>query len=319
MAQLDLEQANVKSVLRIMDVASELRKKREQAEGELNVDDAKAEIREKILATAEITGEQLTPQEIDAAIDSFYGGLYRFEKPERNLQYRLAQLYIARSTLFRRILLPLMLVLAVWYGFQTMGSLRESKHNARIAKQLDILPAQAKKLHTACLAVARDDTARTRANDLFAKVASAEAAQDLKILEELNAKFQKLLDLLRQEYQVVVVNRPGERSGIDRYFSDQRGQRVSGYYLIVEAHDSNGQRIPIEIESKESNSRGEVLTWAERVPKSVYDRIRQDKMKDGTLEEVLFARKELGFTDMTVVMKDQSGNPLNRQAQIASW
>ncbi len=319
MAELDLKQADVKSVLRIMDVASELRRQRQRAEGELETDDAKAKIREKILATAEITGEQLTAQEIDAAIDSFYSGLYRFEQPEKNLQYRLAKLYIARGKILRRIVLPIVLLLAVVYGFQAIGSMRESQKQANLAEQLKELPAQSKKLHEACLAIAKDEQGREKANDLFARVQSAQATGDLDGIRQLNSEFEQHLALLRKEYQVQIVNRPGQKSGIDRYYTDEQGQRVSGYYLIVEAIDSKGQRVPVEILSKESNARGEVFSWAERVPKAVYDRIREDKMKDGTLEETLFAEKKLGYSDLTVVLPDENGQALKREAQIASW
>ena len=72
----ETKQSDLKSILRIMDVASELRRQRELAEGELNIETEKEKIREKIRQTAELTGEDLTEEEINVAIKNFYDGLY---------------------------------------------------------------------------------------------------------------------------------------------------------------------------------------------------------------------------------------------------
>lgn len=64
-----LADASMHDMLRIMDVASALRRERETAEAVLDVATAKQKLRERLLATAAAAGEPVTAAEVDAAID----------------------------------------------------------------------------------------------------------------------------------------------------------------------------------------------------------------------------------------------------------
>ena len=81
---------------RIMDVAVTLRRERSLAERELNRDETRSMLREKLRQAAAVTGGTLTDEEIDAAIRHYYDRLHAYEEPSSGWQTWLAHLYVRR-------------------------------------------------------------------------------------------------------------------------------------------------------------------------------------------------------------------------------
>ena len=90
------EQLSLPEMIRIMDVATVLRKEREIVEEQLNFDQIKARLRERLLEAAKLSGEPITAEQIDAAIDDYYDKLHSFEEPEWSWNVMLAHLYVHR-------------------------------------------------------------------------------------------------------------------------------------------------------------------------------------------------------------------------------
>jgi hypothetical protein len=95
------EQLSLPELIRIMDVATELRKEDEVVEEQLNLDQIKVRLRERLLEAAQISGEPVTAEQIDAAIDDYYDKLHEFEEPEWSLHVLLAKLYVHRITIIK--------------------------------------------------------------------------------------------------------------------------------------------------------------------------------------------------------------------------
>ena len=66
------ESLSLSEMMRIMDVATEIRTQRETIEKEFAVDETKRLLREKLLKTTAITGERVTEAEVDAAIEAYF-------------------------------------------------------------------------------------------------------------------------------------------------------------------------------------------------------------------------------------------------------
>ena len=73
------------------------------------------------------------------------------------------------------------------------------------------------------------------------------------------------------------------------------------------------------IESSETRKTSFIDSWAEQVPKEVYDRIAADKKADGILNETLFSVKKRGFRDEEIRIEGADGKPLTRLGQITEW
>lgn len=95
------EQLSLPELIRIMDVATALRKEDEVVEEQLNLDQIKVRLRERLLEAAKVSGEPVTAEQIDAAIEDYYDKLHEFEEPEWSLQVLLAKLYAHRITIIK--------------------------------------------------------------------------------------------------------------------------------------------------------------------------------------------------------------------------
>jgi hypothetical protein len=152
-----------------------------------------------------------------------------------------------------------------------------------------------------------------------ARINTSRAQEAVKRLESIRTTITDLEERQRDEYTVSVVSAPGRQSGFERYFTDREGSRVSGYYLIVEAKKPDGTVVPRRIHNRETGRDEQVTTWAERVPKPVYDRLAKDKREDGILDETTFAVKHRGFADEQITMPGPDGKPLTRMGEITKW
>lgn len=95
------EQLSLPELIRIMDVATVLRKEQEIVEEQLNIDQIKARLREKLLAAARVSGEPITAVQIDAALADYYDKLHSFKEPEWSWSVMMAHLYVHRVAILK--------------------------------------------------------------------------------------------------------------------------------------------------------------------------------------------------------------------------
>jgi hypothetical protein len=101
-------------MLRIMDVARTLRQEREIAEEQFNREEARRLLRDRLKASTEITGSQVTEAEIDAAIESYFNNLHTYRDPPWGVEVFLAHLYVRRVQVFLALIVIVLLIAALW-------------------------------------------------------------------------------------------------------------------------------------------------------------------------------------------------------------
>jgi hypothetical protein len=135
-------------------------------------------------------------------------------------------------------------------------------------------------------------------------LAAAEAGQRIaahKAVEDLET----LLEELRLAYEIRIVSRPGELSGlwrIPRVNPDSRN-----YYLVVEAVDTAGTVLARPILNEENGNRETVTIWALRVSKADFDKVQADKLDDGIIQEPVVGVKRRGEQDVRWRVDTQGG------------
>jgi hypothetical protein len=77
--------------------------------------------------------------------------------------------------------------------------------------------------------------------------------------------------------------------------------------LVVEAITPQGKRLTMPITSEENGKIYEVQQWGLRVDESLYDKVRQDKLDDGIIENNLFGIKERGYLTPRYLMPTTGG------------
>ncbi|MBC8117406.1 MAG: hypothetical protein H7062_23660, partial [Candidatus Saccharimonas sp.] len=308
-------QITLDEMLRVMDVATELRKQRETVEKEFAVDETKQMLRERLLAATSITGERVSEVEVDTAITQYFDTLYTYREPPASFNKTLAHLYVRRGQLSVTLVMVLALAGVGWYMLHTSaGMFSRTARSYREAVQQATSPADlsrrlqdnakeraaeleksVREMTDRIRAVSRDAEIPREVDRLLRELDVMKQQLDVKSLTELSRLTTSLLNQLNEAYEVHIVSRPNEKSGIDRYFEDAEGKRVSGFYVIVEARDGSGNAIPRRVRNGETQQLEQVTRWAERVPQEIYDRIKADKKADGVLNETLFAVKQRGY------------------------
>ncbi|MEM6472566.1 MAG: DUF6384 family protein [Planctomycetota bacterium] len=87
----------LEETLRVMDVAREMRDQRQMAEEMFRRDDLRAALREKLMRTASVMGDDVTEAEIDAAISQYLETQHVFEDPPSGLRSFVAHCWVWRD------------------------------------------------------------------------------------------------------------------------------------------------------------------------------------------------------------------------------
>ncbi|MGB7324226.1 MAG: DUF6384 family protein [Rubripirellula sp.] len=115
--QSPLENLSLQETLRVMDVAREMRDRRESAEEMFRRDDLRAGLREKLLRTAKLSGDSVTEAEIDAAIRQYMDTLHVFHEPEPGLNRFMAHCWIWRNRIMAGAAAAAAVMGAYWFLF----------------------------------------------------------------------------------------------------------------------------------------------------------------------------------------------------------
>lgn len=341
-------------MLRIMDVASALRRERETAEAQLDAATAKARLRDRLLATAAAAGEAVTPAEVDAAIAHYFAEQHRYADPPNGLKKLLAHCWVQRvGCAFLLILLGAF----TWIAVAVLSSVATQPAKANVEPPPAVAPkatpapapsvtppvvtppvevpkpvlrveppkpptedlatvwAKFESAAAAAREMAIDDVARASVDQVVKLGRLHHEQQNLDRLKAARSELDEVATRLAEEYTVTIVDRLGEKSGFERLYNG----RVSGYYLVVEALDRNGRALSRSIVNTETKSRDTVKKWGEEVEQDVWERIVADKQKDGVVDENVVAKKVRGTMSEEFVLDDGRGRPIPKGRRVTRW
>ena len=307
---------SLSEMMRIMDVATEMRNQRETVEKEFAVDETKRLLREKLLQTTAITGERVTEAEVDAAIEAYFSTLYTYHEPKGSPSLMLAHLYVRRGHLAIVALLAMTLLVTGWWTMH-IATTRFSR-SARIDRKAARIESSISSNLKRARSLSRESAVTEELDRWQEQTRLAREQRDTETLDKINSRLTELLTQLNDAYEVRILADPDQQSGFTRYFEDENGRRPA-YYLIVYAKNEKGQPIRRTIENAETRKSISVDRWAEQVPKEVYDRIAEDKKSDGILNETLFAVKEAGKSTEEIRLPGNDGKPISRMAELTTW
>lgn len=106
----------------------------------------------------------------------------------------------------------------------------------------------------------------------------------------LNSQLETLLAFVKEPLTISIVSRPGEKTGLIRTpndFADSKGVA----YLVVEALDAAGNPFRISIFDAEDSKTYTVDMFAVRVSHEEFERVKEDKMLDGLVDNPVIGGK----------------------------
>ena len=309
----DVADLSLHEMLRVMDVARELRNDREMAERALARDDVRRALREKLMRTAELSGDRVTEQEIDAAIETYFANRHQYEDPKFSPSVFLAHLWVRRRMILAVAGTALITLGTLWALFLSpFAPLSSARQQERVvAAALD----QSSSLVQQIRAMSSDPSIVEMAESLAAEARAAGRTDPTGAIQAQ----QQLAELHEQLSTTYSIQMAPDNDGTSLFESLQGNGELSGYYVVVQAVDSSGNVIPQNIRNAETGTTETVSRWAERIPKDVFDRLVEDKVADGVLDEIQFANKPRGRLDMEMVLPGSNGGVAPRTVQITQW
>jgi len=297
-------------VMIAMDVVDTLRHDKRLVERELDDTDRRAELIERLREIYKGQGIEVPDRILEEGVKALEEKRFVYTPPEPSFQVTLARLYATRDVWGKRagaIALGAALIGGSWYfAYERPRALE----GAAVERELGTeLPARVTSLMAQIEREAKSEALITEAKQIAESARSAASGRNAAAAREAEARLKGMLDKIRQAYDIRIVNREGEITGLWRV---PRVNPLSrNYYLVVEAIDASGKAVPREILNEETGQRETVSKWAVRVPKSVFDAVQADKLDDGIIQNAVLGTKSRGETEPTW-RREVSGGALTR-------
>jgi len=293
-------------VMLSMDVVDTLRQDERIALRELSDEARRKQLIDRLREIYHGQGIEVPDHILEEGVRALEERRFVYEPPPASLQVRLARLYVSRWQWGKWLGGGLAALVILWIGWQASYVWPQAAKEQRT--RIELTQTLPRTLNTVYSAIdAETDTAGVleRAAQLRdSGLAAAEAGQRIaahKAVEDLET----LLDELRLAYEIRIVSRPGELSGlwrIPRVNPDSRN-----YYLVVEAVDTAGTVLARPILNEENGNRETVTIWALRVSKADFDKVQADKLDDGIIQEPVVGVKRRGEQDVRWRVDTQGG------------
>jgi hypothetical protein len=285
--------APLDDVMLSMDVVDTLRQQERIAERELNDETRRAQLIERLRQIYHGQGIEVPDRIIEEGVKALDEQRFVYTPPRASLGVTMAKLYVTRMLWGRWLGSGLAALALMWIGWQAFYVWPRAQEAQRARIELtETLPRRLTTLYSTIETESRAAPVLEKAGQVRDGGLAAAKAGQTAVARKAEADLSSLLDELRLAYDIKIVSRPGEMSGIWRIPKINPSGR--NYYLIVEAVDANGKVLERPVTNEENGARETVKKWAVRVPKAVFERVQADKKDDGIIENAVIGVKKRG-------------------------
>lgn len=273
------EAAPLDDVMLAMDVVDTLRHRQAWVSKELRAGERDTALFERLRQVYAAQGIAVTDAILQEGVEALRDERFVYRPPRSSGATRWATLYVRRGRWLRRLgaLLVVAALLAVgWYA-----TVRAPER--ALARNLDAALEDV-------LAVSDVPAAETRAEALYRTGRAALDGGDRREARAALEDIESLEERLRRSYLLEIVQ--GSDTGFWRVPDVNTGTR--NYYIVVEAIDRDGDRIALPVRNEETGEVSVVERWGLRVDEATFERIRDDKLDDGIVQDRVFGRKTEG-------------------------
>ncbi len=268
-------------VMLAMDVVDTLRHRRNLVDRELGETQRDEQLLERLRKIYSTQGIEVPEHILREGVAALKEERFVYKSPPDSLATRLARIYVSRDRWGKWVLgaFAILLLTAAGYYFGVVAPGAA-------------LPSRLEDMHKSVVGVAQTVEAKNTATQLYMQALDAFRDGDSDSAREGLQSLAGLRAALEQQYTLRIVNRPGERSGVWRV--PDLNPSARNYYVIVEAIDSDGRRLPVEVTSEETGETSNVETWGLRVEREVFEQVAADKQDDGIIQNNNFGIKRRG-------------------------
>jgi len=295
------EKAPLDEVMLAMDVVDTLRHRQDLVERELAGDAREKQLIEKLREIYHQQGIEVTDAVLMEGVKALDESRFVYTPPKPSLGVSLARLYVGRKK-WGPAALAIALILVVGLGgyFFAYRPYQQAQVEGARVELSEKLPAQMDALYQSIFEETKVQQAVTEAEQMRTRGKTAAAEGNRAGAEQAIASLTGLRDQLRQEYQLRIVNREGQKTGFWTF--PEVNTAATNYYVVVEAIGTDNKPLTLPISNEENGETESVAIWGVRVPESTYRAVENDKKDDGILQRNVLGLKEYGFLDVDYVM-----------------
>ena len=288
-------------VMLAMDVVDTLRHRQDLVERELAGDAREKQLIDKLREIYHQQGIEVTDAVLMEGVKALDESRFVYTPPKPSLGVSLARLYVGRKK-WGPAVLAIALVLVVGLGgyFFAYRPYQQAQVEGARLELSEKLPAQMDALYQSIFEETKVQQAVTQAEQLRTRGKAAAAEGNRDGAEQAITSLTGLRDQLRQEYQLKIVNREGQKTGFWTF--PEINTAATNYYVVVEAIGTDGKPLTLPVVNEENGQTETVAIWGVRVPESTYRAVENDKKDDGILQRNVLGLKEYGFLDVDYVM-----------------
>jgi hypothetical protein len=288
-------------VMLSMDVVDTLRHQESMVTRELDEDQREAELIDRLRTIYHNQGIEVPDRILQEGVKALKESRFVYTPPAPSFATRLALLWVNRNRIGTLVAAIVGLAGAAWIAHAALVDWpREREHKRARIEISETLPKALDAARAGVKAESRDPTADQQADQLLADGRSALSRGDPAEARKIVAELDQLQGKLRQTYQLLIVSRPGEPSGV--YRIPGRNPNARNYYLIVEAIGSDNVPTAVPITSEEDGSTRTVTKWGVRVSDDVFEAVRRAKQADGILHNRKLGEKRRGHLEVDYAM-----------------
>ena len=298
-------EAKLDDLMLAMDVVDTLRHEEQLVEKELGQDMRDEALKARLRQIYESQGLTVTDRILDEGIKALKESRFAYTPPAPSFGTTMAKLWVRRKTV-GPILLIVVGLLVAFVGWQVYKAGEASRRAEEIRIEVtETLPAALADASEAARAAASDPDAIARVEALTATGTAAQVAGDADGMRQAIDGLDALRAELNLTYQLRIVSRPGEDTGVFRI--PDVNETARNYYIIVEPVTDSGEVLALPVVNQEDGRTYTVSKWGVRVPEATYEAIRDDKSDDGIVQDNILGEKPRGTLKVTWLMPVASG------------
>jgi hypothetical protein len=282
------EQAPLDEVMLAMDVVDTLRHRELVLEREVNADDRDQRLLERLREIYTAQGIVVTDEVLAQGVRALREDRFVYAGPKAGVGRSLATLYVSRARWGKWVGGAVVALAVGLMAFQLL--IRGPQLRA-----IEELPADLQGAYQGIVISTGDPSVLDDAQSLLNAGEAAVERRDYPSARAAVGDLRSLNDRLQQQYEVRVVSRPGELSGVWRV--PDENEAAQNYYLIVEAVAPDGAALELPVRNEEDGRTKRVAKWGLRVDEETFQRVAADKRDDGIIQQAVVGRKRRGELD----------------------
>ena len=268
-----------------MDVVDTLRHRELVLQRELEADDRDQRLLVRLRDIYESQGIAVTDDVLAQGVRALREERFVYRPPQPGFARTLATLYVTRARwgTWAAGIAAVAIVAFLVAQLAVFGPAR---------RELAALPVELASTYEAVDAVTDLPAALAEAATARAAGEAALARGDRDAARAAIADLEALLGRLEREYELRIVSRPGENSGIWRELEER--PQVQNFYLIVEPVTPDGRVLELPVRNEETQRTERVRKFGLRVDQQTFQRVADDKRDDGIIQQAVVGRKARG-------------------------